>query len=251
MNNKNLFKDRLNELAERSYNENRFCYTDFCGQDEISEFWEIQQNLSYSGILLFGGYDNASRCMIRFGNPKMLGYDESFPIDVIQIKPVNSKFSDELNHRDFLGALMNLGIKREVLGDICVEDNMAYLFCKKDIREYIIDNLNQVKHTTVRCEAVSGDKFDYVPKTKGILISVLNIRVDAVISKVYNISRSRSSELFLNSFIYVNGRQVKDGSAGLKENDCVSVRGYGKFVLVNVLNINKKGKTNLKISIFD
>ena len=100
---------------------------------------------------LAGGYDAAERKLACFGDEELCGYVEDPPICCIRIEPVNAKFSDALTHRDFLGSVMGLGLKREVLGDIVLEDNCGYLFCHDTVAPYIIEQLNQVRHTTVRC----------------------------------------------------------------------------------------------------
>ena len=126
---------RLIDLAKRSYETNSFTFTDFLSMAELSDFYEIESVLGYACPTLYGGCDMSERKMIRFGDPDEFGYEQPFPIDTLIIEPLNEKFSDDLNHRDFLGALMNLGIKRQMLGDIFVKDNKACLFCKDSISE--------------------------------------------------------------------------------------------------------------------
>ena len=106
--------------------------------------------------------------MIRFGSPEELGYEEDFPIVTLKIAPKSEKFADKLTHRDFLGALMSLGIEREVLGDIVIRDNVGYLFAKEDIAEYIKDSLTEIKHTAVRINTA-----DSLPEGELYRIAVL------------------------------------------------------------------------------
>ena len=99
--------------------------------------------------------------MIRFGSEDTTGYDLPFPITILQITPLMDKFSDELSHRDVLGSLMNLGIEREMTGDIIMKAssrsgirNTAYVFCVSSIADYISENLTRIKHTSVRVSHV-------------------------------------------------------------------------------------------------
>ena len=111
-------KNRFHDLAERSYARDLFTFTGFLGLGEQDAFWQEEPKLKYAGYTLYGGCENADRVMVRFGNAEKFGYDVPFPIVCIHIRPLASKFADELTHRDFLGALMNLGIDRSTLGDI-------------------------------------------------------------------------------------------------------------------------------------
>ena len=96
---------------------------------------------------------NAAGCHMEglyFGNPEELGYEEPFPIVCIGIEPLIEKFGENLNHRDYLGALMNLGIERENLGDIFIKGKTGYVFCLERIADFIMENLTQVRHTHVK-----------------------------------------------------------------------------------------------------
>ena len=113
-------RNRLHDLAEKTFNQGIFTFTGFLGLSEQDVFWQEEGRLSYAGYCLEGGYETADRVVVRFGNQEELGYETPFPIVCIHIEPLARKFADELSHRDFLGALMNLGIERSTVGDIKV-----------------------------------------------------------------------------------------------------------------------------------
>jgi len=250
MSEKTLLAQRLTELANRSYNNNQYTFTNFLSVQELSEYYGMERELSFAGVTVFGGCDIAERQMIRFGNEENLGYIEEFPITPILIKPLSSKFSDDLNHRDFLGALMNLGIKRETLGDIFVKGNEACLFCIDSMAEYITENLTRIKHTTVIASRGCDVSNITEPTLEDKIIQVNSERIDAVIAKVYNLSRGDALELFPKNLVFLNGRLCTENAKNLKAEDKVSVRGFGKFVFANVAGISKKGKTNCLIRIY-
>lgn len=250
MSEKTLLAQRLMELANRSYNNNQYAFTNFLSVQELSEYYGMERELSFAGVTVFGGCDIAERQMIRFGSEENLGYVEEFPITPILIKPLSSKFSDDLNHRDFLGALMNLGIKRETLGDIFVKGNEACLFCIDSMAEYITENLTRIKHTTVIASRDCDVSNITEPTLEDKIIQVNSERIDAVIAKVYNLSRGDALELFPKNLVFLNGRLCTENAKNLKAEDKVSVRGFGKFVFANVAGISKKGKTNCLIRIY-
>ncbi|MCR5311881.1 MAG: hypothetical protein K6E32_10780 [Lachnospiraceae bacterium] len=241
---------RIKELAERSYNNGIFTFTDFLSVAELSDYYEKERELSFASPLLFGGCDIAERKMIRFGNPSDLGYDQAFPIAALTVEPLAAKFSDDLNHRDFLGALMNLGIKREVLGDIFVKGNIACVFCKEDIADYITENLVRIKHTSVKaCRTADTTKIT-APTLEDKVIMLSSARADAVIAKVYNISRNDSVSLFQRGLVYINGRECTENAKEIKPGDILSVRGHGKFEYAEELGTSKKGKLNSLVRIY-
>ena len=111
----------------------------------------MEKELSYVPYQLGGGYQDAERVMLRFGGEELMGYEEEFPISCLKVSPVSAKFADVLTHRDYLGALMNLGIERDRLGDILIAGNEAFIFCTSSMADFITENLVKVKHTSVSC----------------------------------------------------------------------------------------------------
>ena len=243
-------KKRLEELADRSYSKAQYTFTDFLSLAEQAVYFECERELSYAHPVLYGGCDIAERKMIRFGNEDELGYVQDFPISAIRIRPSVSKFSDDLNHRDFLGALMNLGIKRETLGDILIRNNEACVFCKDSIADFIIKNLTRIKHTTVEAFATDDVGDLTKPKLEERVIQVQSVRADAVVARAFNMSRQDAQDMFPNGLVFINGRECTDSSRALREEDIVSVRGKGKFQYAQETGMSKKGKTNCRILIY-
>ena len=241
---------RFKELANRSYNNNHYTYTSFLSMAELSEYYEMERELAFACPKVFGGCEIAERKVVRFGNPDDIGYEDEFPIVSIVIKPLMSKFSDNLNHRDFLGALMNLGIKRETLGDIFVRDNQACLFCLESMSEYIVENLTRIKHTSVSAKIEEDVSDITAPVLQEKIIQVASERIDAVVAKVYNLSRQDSLEMFPKNLIFLNGKLCTENAKALKNEDVISVRGQGKFVFAEIINESKKGKSNCRILIY-
>jgi len=235
-----LTKKRFEELAAKSYNQNHFTFTSFLTEAELSEFYQIK-HISQSDYTVFGGHENADRVMIRFGNPESFGYSEDFPIKCIIIEPLSKKFSETLTHRDFLGCIMNLGIKRSEIGDIIVEENAAYVFCTEKMSDYICGEITRVKHTVVSCSVTENIPGEISGKTTLLEVQVSSERIDGTISKIFHMSRGSCSELFREKKIFVNGKSCENSSYILKEGDKVSVRGFGKFIFSGIKGFTRKG----------
>jgi len=245
-----LLKKKFIELANRSYESSQYIFTDFLSINEQDIFYSVKNEVNFVEFSLFGGIEDCERKMLRFGSCEQLGYDIEFPIDCICIEPLIKKFADDFSHRDFLGAIMNLGIERNVIGDIKVVDNICYVFCVQRMSNYIIENLSRVKHTSVRARIINELPQSIKPKLTKKNIIVSSIRCDLIISKIYNLSRKQSIELFRSKRVFVNDRCYENNSGNLKEDDTVSVRGYGKFRYKNVINHTKKGNINIQIEVF-
>ena len=136
-------KNRIKDLADKAFRQNTYTFTGFLGLSEQDIFWKLEsgKELAHIGYSLWGGYKGAERKLVRFGSKEEFGYEEEYPITCVHIQPLLVKFADNLSHRDFLGALMNLGIERSTLGDIRVVDKEAYLYCLTSIADYICENL--------------------------------------------------------------------------------------------------------------
>lgn len=257
-------KNRLLELADKSYSRGIYTYTPFLGLSQQQVFHAVKGEISYAGYGMEGGAPVCERKMIRFGSPEKLGYDEEYPIAVIQIRPVMPKFADKLTHRDFLGAVMNLGIERSMIGDIFVQESgqrqgdlqraddgqCGILFCQQSIVPYLLENLHQIKHTNVKCQAASGEIDIRNAEPEKITVTVSSARIDSIIAKLYHISRSQSLALFSAGKIFVNGIAMENNSYQLKKDDAVTVRGYGKFLYYGQAGETKKGKEKVSIGVF-
>ena len=237
-----MLEKRFNELYNRA-NQNYYpVFSDFLNLEEQSVLAK-----SYLPCLLYGGYEGAERVVAGFGDNVC---EQDFPIRCVEIKPVNKKFADKLSHRDFLGGLMNLGIKRELLGDIIIFENSAYLFCLDKISNYIKDNLSRVRHTTVEVNEVDAPPVKAVEPKGAEEMVIASLRVDVAVCQVYNLSRNECAKLFETDKVFINSRKLESRSYQLKEGDMVSVRGYGRFQFVSVVRKTKKDRLVAEMIIY-
>ena len=244
--NDSIIKRRMLDLADIADRRSQYTFTVFLNEAELAEFYEILPQLPPVGYTVWGGRENAERNMLRFGSLENLGYEEQFPICCVQVAPLQKKFADDLSHRDFLGAVMHLGIERQEIGDILVGEKEAYLFCTETMAEYICRELETVRHTSVRCTVVENPPEMLTEKRQEGEIQAASERIDGVISKICRISRSECSELFRRGLVFVNGRAIENTSYILKAGDKVSVRGQGKFEYCGIIGQTRKGNLILQ-----
>lgn len=250
MDSSELLKKRFRELADKSYNSGVYFFTDFLGLAEQALFAEIKPYISHVPYTAFGGACGCERIMIRFGDEESFGYIEDFPIVCIKAEPVSQKFADKLTHRDFLGALLNLGIERSTLGDIPIVDNIGYIFAKEDIAPFIASELKRVKHTDVKLSITKNIPTGMLFRTERRKIQAVGERLDAVIAKLFSLSRSDASALFSKRLVYVDGRLCENTSHIPKRDEIVSVRGHGRFIYLGYETTSKKGKLNIELELY-
>lgn len=255
----NLNKDeellikRLKELSLQSYNRGVSTFTDFLNLNEQNLFYSVERNLASKTFVLWGGHEDSERKMIAFLCER--DYDtvinqfnyELFPIICIKITPCNAKYSDTFTHRDYLGAILNLGIERGKIGDILIQDNIGHVFCNPTIGTFIVDHLYKIKHTSVHCEISQQDNIDIKPSLKELHGTVSSIRLDSILSLAFNTSRSSLTGLISGGKVFVNGKLILSNSYTLKEGDVVSVRGLGKFIYKETSHQTKKGRYSVSV----
>ena len=244
-----LLKKRFRELYDKADRGGYFTFTDFLGLAEQSALSEAMSR-TYGGITAYGGAEGAERVMVRFGRADEIGYEADFPIVCVAVEPISQKFADKLTHRDFLGALLNLGIERSTLGDIVIRNNVGYVFAEEKIAEFITGELLRVKRTDVMAKITSELPEGELYKTERKRIQVQSERIDAVIAKTYSLSREDAQTLVKRSLVFVNGRECTNSSYPPKVGDKISVRGHGRLVYQGFDSTSRKGKLNALVDVY-
>jgi RNA-binding protein YlmH len=247
-----ILRRRLFDLAGMAYSRGICVFSDFLNLNEQNIFISMKNELIAVPYSINGGFSAAERRMVCFLGDRFMDVEQEipFPITCIQISPVNQKFSDDLSHRDFLGAVINLGIDRSKLGDILIQENEGYLFCHTSINQFIIDNLIKVKHTNIKTAITKLNDFIYKPRQKEITGTVSSVRLDSILSVAFHSSRSSLIGLIEGGKVFVNSKVILSNSYVVKENDVVSVRGMGRFVFKENLGTTKKGRYSVKILLY-
>lgn len=237
-----ILQKRFLELANTAYYRKICTYTDFLNLNEQSIFFTkvmpIMPQIKYSS---WGGYDNAERTIFCFSSDDAFS-EPDYPLHIIRIAPINSKFSDTLTHRDYLGALLHLGIERNKIGDIIIDNNIAYVFLHEYIKDFVLEELRKVKHTYITCEEITDVNFKIEPSLKEITGFVSSVRLDAVLSIAFKESRTKLAEYIRSKKVFINSRLNENNSYILKEGDVISVRGMGKFIFLGTTKQSKKGR---------
>ena len=244
----------IKDLARKSSKEGIMTSTSFLSLSEQSEINKVlpslnKEYLNELSFILDGGKRENSDRKILFIVPLFLNeYFEEFKkerISLLHLTPKNAKYSEKLTHRDYLGALMNLGYKREKIGDIIVNfenQNEAIIYLDSVIKDTVINELVSVKHTSLKIKEIELNNPPFSPHFEYISIYISSLRLDNVIKETFKLAREVAKVLIEKEFVCVNGLTQSSPSYQLKKNDRVSVKSKGKFIFLDETNINKKGK---------
>ncbi|SEF68617.1 RNA-binding protein YlmH, contains S4-like domain [Caloramator fervidus] len=230
--NKNTYLSFLNKIALAK---KWICtFTDFLDPEEQSALREmcfdedVEVSFFKEGIL--------ERTVARLGT-----CDDEYPIDIIKVEG-NFKF-EKLEHRDYLGAILSLGIKREKVGDINVFDDGAEIYIMKDLSDYIMLNLHKIKHTSVKLRKINlNEARERQIKYKEFILNVPSFRIDAIVSELIGVSRSKASDIIKSEKVKLDFKIIKELDTKVKPNSIISVKGYGRFIIGEHLGVTKSGR---------
>lgn len=255
MESKEILLSRARELKERAADNSMITCTNFLSVDERNALNVIErENNKYIDTFYYGGFDEAERTVAVFV-PNFLAMDDIVAYmkenddenPLALIKVTKDKFT-AMSHRDYLGSLMALGIKREMLGDILVSDNGCHFFCVKSIANYITENLTRTGRGSVKCEIAPINALQSGSDNgKMIFCSVASLRLDAVVASAFSLSRSNAFEYINKGTVYVNSVQCFKGDFTLNVGDKIVLRGKGKAVIDKLSGTSKKGRLHIEI----
>ena len=176
------------------------------------------------------------------GATKVILYNKMPNIKIYEIVS-----SNDLRHQDILGTLYSLNISDEMFGDVVIWNNRYFIIILSSIDNYIKSNLTSIKNSKV--DLIEKNPYylrDYKQEYEECIIIVPSIRVDVIVSKIINSSRSNALEKIKNGDIYLNYELLTKPTYMLKENDIFSIRKYGKYKFLGEMNKTKKGSLVIK-----
>ena len=236
-----MLRKRLIDLSNQSFQRDIVTFSYFLNLNELHILHTTPKELFPSRYEAFGGYDLAERQMIAF-LPDALLYEYEYPIQAVVLRPLNTRFAEELSHRDYLGSVMNLGVERSKFGDIIVRDGEAVIFLCEEIVDYIIRNLTRIRHTAVQCERVDVKDISYTPAFAELKGTVPSVRLDTVLSVAFPMSRSKLTAYITAGKVFVNGKLITSNGYRLEKGNLISVRGLGRISYEGILSETKKGR---------
>lgn len=234
-------------------NKNRIEATDFLDLRQKSILEETLLKFKYSNYEFYGGYSEAERkVLVIFSENIDKNYikEEIYNqfVEVLSIVLPN-ELKGQYQHRNYLGAIMKLGIKREKIGDILVRDDGADIIVKRDISEYVMNNIKQLtrfKKAKIEIKDIV-DLIIELPKKELLKIVVPSMRLDCIVGELVRCSRKDANEYLLSERVFVNFKEEIKSSFNIKEGDYITIRGKGRFKINKIIGETRKGKISVEI----
>jgi RNA-binding protein YlmH len=251
-----LLISKAQDAAERALRTGTACFLPFLSDAE-QFFVEKNVRISHDDerLIFFGGYEDSEyKCAGFF--PSYLFYDESFSAtDEFPVKTILAKGSGfrKLTHRDFLGSLMALGVKREVIGDIVVSDDgfSAYIFCLEKTAEYLVSSFVCAANDKISCSVCEKENIVIPPRKFSVINATVNSpRIDALLCACLDVSREEAGKMISAGLVSANHIVCTDKSKICDEGCIISVRHHGRFLLFATGDRNRRDRLRITIHRF-
>jgi len=240
------------EMVEKK---NKIEHTDFLDLAQIELVQKFINKLKIDNYMSYGGFEQAERKMFVI-------YPEKFNSIIVEknlsniIQIIRIQLPDDLTgkytHRDYLGAVIKLGVKREKVGDIVVDDNGADIIVDKDISKFLLDNLGSLTRfskSEISVESIENLRTVEIRKEEREII-LSSLRLDNVISELARCSRNKALDIINMERVFVNFQCETKKTKQIKTGDMVTIRGKGRFFIKELVGQTRSGRTVIKIEKF-
>ncbi|QYO64112.1 photosystem II S4 domain protein [Leptolyngbya sp. 7M] len=238
---------RIIDQAEQAIKTWEVVCTDFLAPPELAEVQQVFGRLTEVQFLAWGGYPQAERQRLAISRAE-LPLDQS-QVAVTTIEIAGNFLFDPASHRDFLGAILGTGIVREKIGDIIVlGERGAQAIVVPDMVEFLTLNLKQVRSVPVKTQAIDWSELKVrEPKKKELTTVEASMRLDALASAGFGMSRSKMADLINAGDVRVNWKEITQTSYVLKPGDLVAIRGKGRLEIGEVA-VTKKDRYRVQLT---
>lgn len=246
---------QVSDKIEMCENKNKIEYTNFLDLAQIELVQNYIDKLKIENYISYGGYEQSERKLFVI-------YPEKFNSTVVEknlvsiVKIVRIQLPDELKgkyaHRDYLGAVIKLGVKREKVGDIIVDNDGADIIVEKDISKFLLENLSgltRFSKSKITIEKIDNLRTVEVRREEREII-VSSLRLDNVISELARCSRNKALDIINMERIFVNFQCETKKTKQIKTGDMVTIRGKGRFYIKELVGQTKSGRVIVKIEKF-
>ena len=247
MNENDILIAHMNDLASRAVKMG-FSASKFLTPAESQSVSEHFSRRKDASLIIDGGFEGAERTRAVFTNPVWGEYNRA---DLFSALKVAHRPQDTLGHRDILGALMALGIERDTIGDIILDEATAAFVCLPEIGGYIAENFTRAGRVGFELSAISLDELPAREEELTIKTdTVASLRLDSVLSSAFGMSRTKAAELIAAGRVNLNHQVCLRTEKEVGDDSLLSVRGFGRAKLLEIGGLSHKGRYFIKIGIY-
>lgn len=200
----------------------------FLNEEEAAACEDLLKHRKDVIARFYGGREEAQRLLLGLFPDYLEPNDSHFPLSVIT---ATYREEDTLTHRDFLGALMSLGMERSVVGDILPGRGSCVFFLRSEMTEYVMQNLQKIGRVGVKLHEGLLEPLQFEQAFQSLSGVVASERLDCVTAFLCHTGRNRAAELITAGAVLVNHREILSVSHRLEQGDVLSIRKHGKFYI--------------------
>ncbi len=241
-----LLKAKIDDAIFLSKKRNNSIFTNFYTLEEQAFINNYLKKTAVDFDFL-GGFEEAQRKILAVYSRDDLKHDKLASLVALEFIYKNEY---NLSHRDFLGSIMAKGVKREFVGDILVSPGRTVLFIKSEIENYIKTQVEKIGNVGVIIKNSNLENLPCAYKLEDKIITVSSLRLDNIVSNAVNESREKSAKLINSSLVSVNHSIKENISYNVRDNDVISIKGKGKFIVSEVTGFTKKGRIKVLIKFY-
>lgn len=243
------------DKIEFSKSKEKIEYTDFLDMYQVALVETFLRKINYENYMLYGGYENSERKVL-------ITFPEKYTKDMIAknyekiLKVIRIELKDDekgkYTHRNYLGGIVKLGLKREKVGDIIVSNDGADILVSAGFANILREQLGTLTRFSNSKISIIDVKDIRVQEmhTEEIKIIVSSLRLDNIVSELVRTSRNKAAQIIAQERVFINGQNETKLSKQVKLQDIVTIRGKGRFVIKEFIGNTRSGRNVLKIEKF-
>ena len=245
MNEDDLIKGQAEDKINQSRDQYIITHTGFLDMHQQSIVFPIMKNTGETRCVFYGGYKEAERNMlVCLPDYATLENEEILVVLRVETLPGGRK----LSHRDYLGSVVGLGLKREMIGDILVGERGADIIIAKEISEFLLANYSKAGKTSLKLTVLPIEKLK-IPKadTETVTDTVASLRLDNVLASGFGLSRTKAVAAIKSGLVFLNNIEEKKIDRAVSQGDKLVFRGKGKIILLEIGGKSRKDRIYITI----
>lgn len=242
-----IILDKILDKAKQTENKGEIAYTDFLDMYQVALVKKFIAQNKIKNVLLYGGYENAERKVAIF-YPDNVEINPSYS-GILEIVRIKLGKEEKYTHRNYLGGIIKIGMKREKIGDILVAEDGADIIVKSETAKALaqeLATLTRFQNSQISVEKIIDIRQPEI-KVEEVDIIVPSLRLDSIVSDLAKTSRSKAVEILAQERVFVNGQNETKPSKVIKVGDIITIRGKGRFVIKEMKGNTRSGRNILLV----
>lgn len=238
-----VLRARITDLVYLCEKRGNPCYLGFLDlREQAAARLILPAVVDEDGYAFYGGYPEAERCLLSISPAYYSAEASDYPLRAVAFRYRAQK---TLTHRDVLGTLMSLGIRRDAVGDILCGEGLSVVFLRSDVSQYVCDQVDRIGGEGVKAISNYDGELPLSVEYESIRETVASPRLDSIVKALIRCSREDAAALIRAGSVSIDHRPIESVSAMVADNATVSVRGHGRYVIYQIGPETKKGRLTL------